>query len=66
MSKCSSVHHTSSQMSLRIDWTHLDQTLRCKEPNGNDAPGAVPGMHGDGIQRVVQVQLDAHLQGYKR
>ena len=41
---------------------YLDQALRGEEANCNDAPGAIPGMHSNGIQGVIKMQLQAHLR----
>ena len=37
-----------------------------KRPGRDQAPGAVPAVDGDGVQRVVQVQQDGHLAGSRR
>jgi len=39
----------------------LDEVLGREQARRDEAPGAVPAVDGDGVQRVVQVQQDGHL-----
>ena len=39
----------------------IDQVLGGEQAWRDEAPRAVPAMHGDGVQRIVQVQNDRHL-----
>ncbi len=40
---------------------HPDEVLRGKKARRDEAPGTVPAVHRNCIQRIVQVQLEAHL-----